>query len=141
LGVVEMSIFWCQFTTVFLRRPVKFAWKIVHSLERMGEGGKIGIRCVLIKDRCYALCLPPLPTVRSHFGIRMAPAFFKNIRKIGSVLPDHPGNRKPRSLAVDECANFWPGCRPARALVRATGFARGAPLHNPDFLNSFASST
>jgi hypothetical protein len=32
-------------------------------------------------------------------------------------------------LAVDERANFWPGCRPAWALVSATGFARGAPLY------------
>jgi len=24
----------------------------------------------------------------------------------------YPGSRKPRPLAVDECANFWPGCRP-----------------------------
>ena len=22
----------------------------------------------------------------------------------------YPGSRKPRPLAVDECANFWPGC-------------------------------
>jgi hypothetical protein len=39
----------------------------------------------------------------------------------------YPGSRKPRPLAVDECANFWPGCRPTRALVRCHGFARGAP--------------
>ena len=25
----------------------------------------------------------------------------------------YPGDRKPRPLAVDECAKFWPGCRPA----------------------------
>jgi len=38
------------------------------------------------------------------------------------------GSRKPRPLAVDECANFWPtcpessgGCRPTRALVRWHG--------------------
>ena len=30
----------------------------------------------------------------------------------------YPGSRKPRPLAMDECANFWPGCRPAWALVR-----------------------
>ena len=28
---------------------------------------------------------------------------------------------------MDECANLWPGCRAAWALVSATGFARGAP--------------
>jgi len=36
-------------------------------------------------------------------------------------FPLYPGSRKPRPLAVDECANFWPGCRPARALVRCHG--------------------
>jgi hypothetical protein len=30
----------------------------------------------------------------------------------------YPGDRKPRPLALDECAKFWPGCRPAWALVR-----------------------
>jgi hypothetical protein len=25
----------------------------------------------------------------------------------------YPGDRKPRPLAMDECAKFWPGCRPA----------------------------
>jgi hypothetical protein len=36
----------------------------------------------------------------------------------GKKCSIYPGSRKPRPLAVDECANFWPGCRPARALVR-----------------------
>ncbi len=33
-------------------------------------------------------------------------------------LRDNPGSRKPWPLAVDECASFWPGCRPTRASVR-----------------------
>jgi len=34
----------------------------------------------------------------------------------------HPGGRKPPGFCrEDECANFWPGCRPARALVRCHG--------------------
>ncbi len=24
----------------------------------------------------------------------------------------YPGSRRPRPLAVDECASVWPGCRP-----------------------------
>src|SRR4030042_2347658 len=55
------------------------------------------------------------------------------LRQTGMELL-YPGSRKPRPLAVDECANFWPacpefggGCRPTRALVRCHGFARGAP--------------
>ena len=33
----------------------------------------------------------------------------------------YPGSRKPRPLAVDECASSWPGCRPAWAFVRCHG--------------------
>jgi predicted transcriptional regulator len=33
----------------------------------------------------------------------------------------YPGSRKPRPLAVDECAGSWPGCRPAWAFVRCHG--------------------
>jgi len=59
----------------------------------------------------------------------------------------YPGSRKPRPLAVDECANFWPGCRPPvcwsgatpacrNALRRAgTGFALGAPQIVPCFVD------
>jgi hypothetical protein len=27
----------------------------------------------------------------------------------------YPGSRRPRPLAVDECASVWPGCRPTGA--------------------------
>ena len=30
----------------------------------------------------------------------------------------HPGSRRPRPLAVEECAMLWPGCRPTWALER-----------------------
>ena len=30
----------------------------------------------------------------------------------------HPGSRRPRPLAVEECAILWPGCRPTWALER-----------------------
>jgi len=43
----------------------------------------------------------------------------------------HPGSRKPRPLAVDKCANLWPGCRPTWALVRyRPDFYRGGALHS-----------
>jgi hypothetical protein len=33
----------------------------------------------------------------------------------------YPGSRRPRPLAVDECAGVWPGCRPTGALIKAPG--------------------
>jgi hypothetical protein len=44
---------------------------------------------------------------------------------MGMELPRQ--QKAPRFFREDECANFWPGCRPAWALVSATGFARGVP--------------
>ena len=34
------------------------------------------------------------------------------------AVPFHPGSRRPRPLAVEECAILWPGCRPTWALER-----------------------
>ena len=33
----------------------------------------------------------------------------------------YPGSRRPRPLAVDECASLWPGCRPTGAFFRCHG--------------------
>jgi hypothetical protein len=48
----------------------------------------------------------------------------------------YPGSRKPRPSAVDECANFWPGCRLTRALVRCHGlYPWGSTRLPSQFLN------
>jgi hypothetical protein len=49
----------------------------------------------------------------------------------------YPGSRKPRPLAVDEYANFWPGCRPARALVRCHGLCPWGSTDLNDILKEF----
>jgi hypothetical protein len=42
-----------------------------------------------------------------------------------------PGSRKPRPLAVDECASSWPGCRPAWAFVRCHGLCQWGSTNGP----------
>ncbi len=56
----------------------------------------------------------------------------------GKKCSIYPGSRKPRPLAVDECANFWPGCRPTRALVRCHGLCPwGSTLAGRSLVLSF----
>jgi hypothetical protein len=76
-----MSISWYQDTMIFLGRPVKSGWEIVQSLEGMDRSDNAKIRRILIKDRCYALCLPTLPTAGRPFPHLNGPNFFIKISK------------------------------------------------------------
>jgi hypothetical protein len=93
-----------------------------EALTRLLEGSKW--RRFFIVDKPY----------KNMLSSEMAGPFRRRKGFFGRWIWSYPGSRKPLPLAVDECANFWPacpefsgGCRPAWALVSATGFARGAP--------------
>ncbi len=57
-----------------------------------------------------------LPTSLTFIPIHMDQIDFK-VPEL-SCHKNYPDSRKPRPLAVDECAIFWPGCRPTGALIR-----------------------
>jgi len=68
----------------------------------------------------------PRPILLQGLRYRLTAAMRSWMRGItgtgnGLVSEIYPGSRKPRPLAVDECGNLWPGCRPTWALVRCHG--------------------
>jgi hypothetical protein len=82
---------------------------------------KIGIRYMVTGAVAVVIYGEPRLTHDIDLVIELKMDEVKKIEETFSSEEFYPGSRKPPPLAVDKCANFWPGCRPARASVSCHG--------------------